>query len=597
MSRAGRGLLLALGLWLLLGHALVLPAIERGALPWLVDLAGHPPEIVARFVSNLVARVALVLALTTLLVSVGPRRLGLSPFFARFVGPARPEVLGFLRFTTASILFISVAWEDVAGSAALPASMRDAHGLFAWVAAIPGFDAFSSDAGALAVFRTVTLVVLGAAALGAFSRVTVPLGAALYFVVAGLMRQPTWPYHTGLVPLYAMAVLAFFPSGDGLSIDAWLARRRDGSTTLERDTRDPRSALYGWGRFAWFATLALPYTEAGLSKLCNGGLTWWEPINLRAILYLDSLNPMEFDFDLGLAAAPLPDAFFALLGLSAVLGEVAMVFVLFSRRARLVAPAVMIAMHVGIVLLQNILFFDLILMLAATYAMPLFDRDGGPCSPLKNSSSPSTGCFFLLGSFTKTPSSGQSPPEPPPKPAAPLKNEVLQRAARDPRVRTSAPTDEVGPPHTAPPRAIVVALGVALFFWTFAIELFPFTAMQMYSHKRDTGVVDYHRLVAIHDDGARRQERPEALFPALRDGRYRRVLRTCADDAQHAACRDFLALLLEHGARDGVVAYEVEHRRWDFVAEPDAREGDVVAVVRFPHEPLVEQASASPIDR
>jgi hypothetical protein len=45
------------------------------------------------------------------------------------------------------------------------------------------------------------------------------------------------------------------------------------------------------------------------------------------------------------------------------------------------------------------------------------------------------------------------------------------------------------------------------------------------------------------------------------------------------------------------VAYEVEHRRWDFVAEPDAREGDVVAVVRFPHEPLVEQASASPIDR
>lgn len=149
MSRAGRGLLLALGLWLLLGHALVLPAIERGGLPWLVDLAGHPPEIVARFVSNLVARVALVLTFAALLVGLGPRRLGLTPFFERYVGPARPEVLGFLRFTTASILFISVAWEDVAGSAALPASMRDAHGLFAWVAAIPGFDAFSSDASAL----------------------------------------------------------------------------------------------------------------------------------------------------------------------------------------------------------------------------------------------------------------------------------------------------------------------------------------------------------------------------------------------------------------------------------------------------------------
>ncbi|MCU0672497.1 MAG: HTTM domain-containing protein [Myxococcota bacterium] len=546
MSRAGRGLLLALGLWLLVGHVLVLPAIESGGLAWLVDLAGHPPEIVARFVSNLVARVALVLTFAALLVGLGPRRLGLSPFFARFVGAARPEVLGFLRFTTASILFVSVAWEDVAGSASLPASMRDAHGLFALVAAIPGFDAFSSDAGALAIFRALTLLVLGAAALGAFSRMSVPLGAALYFVVAGLMRQPTWPYHTGLVPLYAMTVLAFFPSGDGLSLDAWLARRRGGATEPNHDPHATRHALYGWGRFAWVATLALPYTEAGLSKLCNGGLFWWEPTNLRAVLYLDSLNPMEFDFDLGLEAAPLPDAFFALLGLSAVLGEVAMIFVLFSRRARLVAPAVMIAMHVGIVLLQNILFFDLILMLAATYAMPLFDRDGGPW---------------------------------------------------DPRVRASAPTDEVTPPHPPPPRVIVAALGVALFFWTFAIELFPFTAMQMYSHKRDTGVVDYHRLVAVHADGARTEERPEALFPALRDGRYRRVLRTCADDSQHAACRDFLALLLAHRARDGVVAFEVEHRRWDFVAEPDARVGDVVAVVRFPDEPLAEQASTSPLDR
>ena len=432
---------------------------------------------------------------------------------------------------------MSVAWEDVAGSAALPASMRDAHGLFALVAAIPGFDTFSSDAGALTIFRALTLVVLGAAALGAFSRVSVPLGAALYFVVAGLMRQPTWPYHTGLVPLYAMTVLAFFPSGDGLSIDAW--RRRSGPTESSHEPRATRHALYGWGRFAWVATLALPYTEAGLSKLCNGGLFWWEPTNLRAILYLDSLNPMEFDFDLGLAAAPLPDAFFALLGLSAVLGEVAMVFVLVSRRARLVAPAVMIAMHVGIVLLQNILFFDLILMLAATYAMRLFDRDGGPWDPR-----------------TSSHASGD-----------------VRRASRP------------DAPYRAPPRAIVVALGVALFFWTFAIELFPFTAMQMYSHKRDTGVVDYHRLVAVHEDGARTEERPEVLLPALRDGRYRRVLRTCTDDPRRDACRDFLAVLLERRVRDGVVAYEVEHRRWNFVVEPDARVGEVVAVTRFPNEP------------
>ena len=88
-------------------------------------------------------------------------------------------------------------------------TVEDAHGLFAIVAAIPGFDAFSADSTSLAIFRVVVLCVLAAAALGAFTRATVPPGAALYFVVAGLMRQPTWPYHTGLVPLYALAVLAF----------------------------------------------------------------------------------------------------------------------------------------------------------------------------------------------------------------------------------------------------------------------------------------------------------------------------------------------------------------------------------------------------
>ncbi|MEZ4249917.1 MAG: hypothetical protein R3B99_16925 [Polyangiales bacterium] len=80
-----------------------------------------------------------------------------------------------------------------------------------------------------------------------------------------------------------------------------------------------------------------------------------------------------------------------------------------------------------------------------------------------------------------------------------------------------------------------VALVVALVAWTFAIELFPFTAMQMYSHKRDTGVVDYYRITAIDGDGRRTEERPERVMPALRVGRYRRVLRACVETASESA--------------------------------------------------------------
>lgn len=535
-NRRGTLVLVALALWLVLGLVVFVPALEAGRADGLVALSGHPPEAVARFARNLVARVGLALALAALVSGLGARRLGLTPFFARYVGPARPEVLGLLRFATASVLFVSVAWEDVAGTAEVPTSMRDAHGLFGLVAAIPGFDAFRESAPALGAFRVVTLVVLAAAALGLFSRVSVALGAALYFVVAGLMRQPTWPYHTGLVPLYAMTVLAFFRTGDGLSLDAWWRARRE-PVSFDATAR----AHHGWGRFAWVATLALPYTEAGLSKLCNGGLLWWEPINMRAILYLDSLNPMEFDFDLGLHAAPLPDAFFAFLGLSAVAGEVVMIFVLFSRRVRLVAPALMMAMHVGILFLQNILFFDLIAMLAAIYAMAFFDRDGGPWDLRTRDTAPA------------------------PSPAA-----------------SPAASPEPSPPRACP-RPLPVQLGVAAFAWVFAIELFPITAMQMYSHKRDTGVVDYYRIIAVHEDGRRTEERPEHLLPALRDGRYRRVLRACVDEpTPPPACDDFLSTLLARRHAEGVRSYEVEHLRWDFVRHPDAPHGEVAASHRFP---------------
>ncbi|MCA9611635.1 MAG: hypothetical protein KC586_02645 [Myxococcales bacterium] len=533
MTRAGRYTSLAFVVWVLVGVVFLVPTVEHASPERIEALVGQPPELVLRFVRNLVARVGLALALLALVVGLGPRRLGLTPFFERFVGPARPSVLGFLRFATASILLVSTLWEDVAGVADVPASMRRAHGLFALVAALPGWDSFVSSASALTGFHVVTSLVLLAAALGLFSRVTVPLGAALYFVVAGLMRQPTWPYHTGLVPLYAMVVLAFFRTGDGFSLDAW--RRGHGRPEAE--------AHYGWGRFAWVATLALPYAEAGLSKLCNGGLLWWEPVNMRAILYLDSLNPMEFDFDLGLAAAPLPDVFFAMLGLAAVGGEVAMLFVLFSRRVRLVAPAVMFGMHVGILFLQNILFFDLLGMLAATYVMAYFDRDGGP---------------WDLVSF-------------------------VRRRAREPRAQVLhdvAP--EGGRVATSLPRAMPVALVVALVAWTFAIELFPFTAMQMYSHKRDTGVVDYYRITAIDGDGRRTEERPERVMPALRDGRYRRVLRACVETTPPRECDDFLAALLTRRSAEGVTAYEVEHLRWDFAHHPDAPREEVAARYRFP---------------
>ena len=80
------------------------------------------------------------------------------------------------------------------------------------------------------------------------------------------------------------------------------------------------------------------------------------------MLYYDSLTPREFDWALSLYLAPAPDILFAMLGIFALVTEVSFGMVLFSRIARRILPVMAMMMHIGIFLLQRILFLDLILL-------------------------------------------------------------------------------------------------------------------------------------------------------------------------------------------------------------------------------------------
>ena len=119
-----------------------------------------------------------------------------------------------------------------------------------------------------------------------------------------------------------------------------------------------------WPGFACWVALALPYVAAGLSKLRNGGSRWFAAENMRAILLTDSLNPMQFSFDLGLRLRHLPDAAFTGLALAAVALEIAFLAVLVSARARRALAVAMALTHVGILLMQNVFFPDLIALQA-----------------------------------------------------------------------------------------------------------------------------------------------------------------------------------------------------------------------------------------
>ncbi len=439
-------------------------------------------------------------------------------FVERCVGAATPGQLGALRALVASLLLASTLWEHLPSSARIPRELIHGEGALALLYALPiGFERLVASEAALALLQLGATLLLGCAALGLRTRVTVPLAAAAYALLAGILRQYAWFYHTGLVPLYLLVALAFTPCGDGFSLDRWLALRRGRPVV----PAEGATATYGWSRYLLWTALALPYVEAGLSKLRRGGLAWMDGANLKSILLIDTLNPMQFDFGVTLRLVHAPDALFTAIGVATVATEVGYGLVLCSRRARRLLPALMAGMHLGIWLLQNVLFFDLILLQAIFY-------DWSPALRWLRARWPA--------------------------------------AAANPERATPAPWNG--------PRRLRVLAGLLLFCWAIRIEEYPFTAMQMYSKPNRTGVIEWYAVVATRESGATERAPLERTIPALRDSRYRRALRHGFDPASRPGAEALLAVFLRDynaGAAPGarLAAVEVQRWRWDYARQPD----------------------------
>ncbi|MEO0322223.1 MAG: hypothetical protein AAF447_04655 [Myxococcota bacterium] len=489
-------------------------------------------EELAAYTSNLAARLGLAFGLLALLVA---RPSLTADFFRRFVGEAPATALGLSRLVVAGVLLLNALWEDLPSLAAVPPELLEWWGVMGLLAALPGWDAFVASPEALAVFAGAVRLALLLAFLGVRTRLSVPVAAALYLVFAGLLRAPFKPYHTGLVPWMMLAALAFFPSGDALSVDARRGHAQE---------RSERRGAYGWGRFTVAAILTASYVEAGLSKLCNGGFRWWDATNLREIFFRDALNPMEFESAFSLRLVDAPDLLFEAAGVTALLGEALFVLALVTRGGKLVLPGLMIGMHAGILLTQNILFFDLFFLCGLFFLWPLVDREPG--TP-----------FYVWD----LPLLRRLAPSPP--------------AASPPA--TSSPATAPAPvasPRTSPspPRLVPVLFGVLAVAWVFAIELFPLTAMQMYSPRLRDGVVDHYRVVGRYADGSARRFYVERAIPALRDGRYRHVLRDecfAEEPTVRAGCDALMrAAAAEPVHGPGLREVAIEHRRWAFRDAP-----------------------------
>lgn len=150
-------------------------------------------------------------------------------FFKKYVKKATPESLAWIRIITCTTLLIMTLWiEHIPSTTLLPIEIRQFNdiGLFKFLYIIPGFINFLRSENSLQIFQGLTAVILFLGIVGWRTRIVIPLGTLCYFVLGGITRHYIYFFHTGLIPLYLMAVLSFTPCGDGLSIDRLLKTYR-----------------------------------------------------------------------------------------------------------------------------------------------------------------------------------------------------------------------------------------------------------------------------------------------------------------------------------------------------------------------------------
>ncbi len=445
-------------------------------------------------------------------------------FFTKFVGKATPETLGSIRIITCGFLLASALWEEIASSALLPSQMRVFMGTMEIFYALPiGFDAFTDSYAALQIFKWLTVLILFLATIGWQTKWVLPLGGILYCIFGGIIRQYEHFGHAGIVPLYLIFVLAFTPCGDGLSVDRFW-KIRQGKTVPKADEYDP---IYGWSRYACWVVLAMVYLAAALSKLTKGGFFWWNATNMRTIVFTDALNPARVDWGLGLNLISAPKLLFILLGIAGLFGELFYASVLFSKLARRIFPPLMAMMHTGIFLLQNIAFFDLIILQLIYY------------------------------DFTK------------------IRQAISRKLKRDRLLitRESLPKRAFLPNLYYP--LLVTTLSVFLLLtWVYRVEFYPITAWQMYSGSNTTGEIEYYKVLAHRQSGETTKAYLEQAIGAMKNGRYKRVTRKfCFDPAKVNVCKKYLDISATTYNRslpseDHIVAYEIQKWQWNFLKAP-----------------------------
>jgi hypothetical protein len=475
-----------------------------------------------------------------------------SPVARRFVLPAAPTSLAGIRIAVVAVALLIALLEDPASTVLLPRGSEAPYGLglIKIVRRLPGIEALLASGGALMALKLFTVGALVLALVGLWTRFALVAAVAGGLVLGAVLRMYTHFFHTGLLPLYLLVVLCFCRCADAWSVDA-LLRRRAGKPV---PSPEQLGMEYGWGRFVCWSVIALTYFAAGTSKLRHGGLLWWDGVNLKSKLLADVLQVNSIDLPWTPLVGHLPVALFSVLGIATLIIEAGFPAVLFSRTARWVFPLGAAGLHLGVFLMQEILFLDLMLIQILFFDVrkpaayvERWARSRFPALELEGPRSPGREDARLPGAHT----GGFAP--------------------------VSLGTLLLG-------LIPVVYLGTIAL----ALEAYPITTWAMYSDRTRSTRVQYILFHGLDAAGRKVPVRFEDAFGVLHFNRtYDIVPRAFYDDDGQKPLRQMLDVFAELRDRDRpssdrLAAFQFDLRAWDYARDPgDPNHG--VTVSTFVH--------------
>ncbi len=126
------------------------------------------------------------------------------------------------------------------------------------------------------------------AIVGLFTRLSLFVFALATWIFVAHLYSYADIHHPEAVFSILLMLLPFAPSGDSLSIDAWLRRRTLGAA--DRTAPAGQSDMAMWPLKTAHALMALTYFSTGLTKMVFGGVAWMNGYTLQGYLLADGLR-------------------------------------------------------------------------------------------------------------------------------------------------------------------------------------------------------------------------------------------------------------------------------------------------------------------